>query len=146
MGPRVGIIGLGVIGRPIAERVAAAGFPLAVYDVRPEPLAALVWAGAKGCGSAAEVAVNLIALPQGLALGAAATVEPAPMRRILAAGLAGSTALEVWEQYGQPLEEDARSRGAGRNSAPNLRKDLHFALTLNQQLGFGSISARRPPS
>jgi 3-hydroxyacyl-CoA dehydrogenase len=58
MGPRVGIIGLGVIGLPIAERVAAAGFSLAVHDVRPEPVATLLAAGAQSCRCAAEVAAS----------------------------------------------------------------------------------------
>jgi 3-hydroxyisobutyrate dehydrogenase-like beta-hydroxyacid dehydrogenase len=58
MGPRIGIVGLGVIGLPIAERVAAAGFPLAVHDVRPEPVATLLAAGAQSCCCAAEVAAS----------------------------------------------------------------------------------------
>jgi len=58
MGPRVGIIGLGVVGLPIAERVAAAVFPLAVHDVRPEPVATLLAAGAQNCRCAAEVAAS----------------------------------------------------------------------------------------
>jgi 3-hydroxyisobutyrate dehydrogenase-like beta-hydroxyacid dehydrogenase len=58
MGPRVGIIGLGVIGLPIAERVAAAGFPLAVHDVRPEPVATLLATGVQSCRCAAEVAAS----------------------------------------------------------------------------------------
>jgi 3-hydroxyisobutyrate dehydrogenase-like beta-hydroxyacid dehydrogenase len=53
MEPRVGILDLGVIGRPIAGRVAAPGFPLTVYDLRPDPFAAPL--GARACGCAAEV-------------------------------------------------------------------------------------------
>ena len=52
----VGVIGLGIIGRPIAERILAAGYPLSVYDVRPEPVADLARVGARACVSAAEVA------------------------------------------------------------------------------------------
>jgi len=53
---RVGVIGLGVIGLPIAERLGAAGRPVAVHDLRSEPVAQLREAGATACASAAEVA------------------------------------------------------------------------------------------
>jgi 2-hydroxy-3-oxopropionate reductase len=53
---RVGVIGLGVIGKPIAQRLVSGGFEVAVYDVRAEPMAELSAAGAKACGSPAEVA------------------------------------------------------------------------------------------
>jgi 3-hydroxyisobutyrate dehydrogenase-like beta-hydroxyacid dehydrogenase len=246
-----------VIGLPIAERVAAAGFPLAVHDVRPEPVAALAAAGAQACRSAAEVAacsdlvislvldekqtdavlfgpdgaapmlgngrllaigstlgpqpvqryatslleagceildmpmsggyaaartgalslmiganagvleralpvlrtfasvitpaggvgagqaaklahqlilsVNIMALLEGLALGAAAGVEPAVLRQILGAGLAGSSALCAWDEYGTRWKKMLESTPPGQ-TPPNLRKDLHGALALGQQL------------
>jgi 3-hydroxyisobutyrate dehydrogenase-like beta-hydroxyacid dehydrogenase len=40
-GQTIAIIGLGAIGRPMAERIAAAGLPLVVCDVRSEALAGL---------------------------------------------------------------------------------------------------------
>ena len=52
----VGVIGLGVIGKPIAARLIKAGFPVYVYDVRDEPVAELKSAGAVACGSSADVA------------------------------------------------------------------------------------------
>lgn len=52
----VGVIGVGVIGKPIAERLIQAGFPVFVHDVRQEPIAALQAIGACACGSPAEVA------------------------------------------------------------------------------------------
>src|SRR5687768_4101139 len=52
----VGVIGLGIIGKPIALRLVDAGLQVFVYDVRAEPVAALTAAGAKACGSPAEVA------------------------------------------------------------------------------------------
>jgi 3-hydroxyisobutyrate dehydrogenase-like beta-hydroxyacid dehydrogenase len=52
----VGIIGLGIIGKPIALRVLGAGFPLSVYDIRPEPVLELRNAGATACKASAEVA------------------------------------------------------------------------------------------
>jgi len=47
----VGVIGLGIIGKPIAERLVKAGFRVAVYDVRDEPVAELKSAGATNCGA-----------------------------------------------------------------------------------------------
>lgn len=52
----VGVIGLGVIGKPIAERLVKNGFRVAVFDVRGEPMAALKNLGAASCASPAEVA------------------------------------------------------------------------------------------
>ena len=52
----VGVIGLGIIGKPIAERLVKAGFRVAVHDVRDEPMAELKNAGATACASSAEVA------------------------------------------------------------------------------------------
>ncbi|MBI4507747.1 MAG: NAD(P)-dependent oxidoreductase [Chloroflexi bacterium] len=52
----VGFIGLGVMGRPMATNVRRKGFPLVVYDLRPEPVAELVAQGAQAAGSPREVA------------------------------------------------------------------------------------------
>ena len=52
----VGVIGLGIIGKPIAARLVAAGFRVFVYDVRDEPVAELTRAGAIACTSSAGVA------------------------------------------------------------------------------------------
>jgi 2-hydroxy-3-oxopropionate reductase len=58
MSIKVGIIGLGIIGKPIALRVLAAGFPLHVYDIRSEPVIELRDAGATACRSSADVAAR----------------------------------------------------------------------------------------
>jgi 3-hydroxyisobutyrate dehydrogenase-like beta-hydroxyacid dehydrogenase len=47
MATRVGFIGLGRIGKPIAVSILAAGFDLMVYDVRAEPVRELTQLGAK---------------------------------------------------------------------------------------------------
>lgn len=56
MTAHVGVIGLGVLGRPVAERLIAQGFNVAVFDVRAEPMAALKSAGAVACESPADLA------------------------------------------------------------------------------------------
>ena len=53
---RVGFIGLGQMGQPMAARLAAWPGGLTVHDVRPEAMAALAEAGAAAAGSVAEVA------------------------------------------------------------------------------------------
>lgn len=52
---RVGFIGLGNIGKPMALNLARAGFALTVFDVRPEPLRELEAAGAQIARSPREV-------------------------------------------------------------------------------------------
>jgi putative dehydrogenase len=54
--PRIGFIGVGVMGRPMASNLLKAGFPCAVYDVNPTPVEALVSEGATAASSAAEAA------------------------------------------------------------------------------------------
>lgn len=56
MATRVGVIGLGVLGKPVAERLLGQGFEVAVFDVRAEPIAALKSIGARACVSPAQVA------------------------------------------------------------------------------------------
>lgn len=53
---RVGFIGLGTMGKPMAMNIATAGFDLMVYDVREEPVRDLGRLGAKVARSAKEVA------------------------------------------------------------------------------------------
>ena len=56
MAVRVGFIGLGNIGLPMAENVAAAGFQIMVTDVRDEPCQHLAAKGAKVARSLRELA------------------------------------------------------------------------------------------
>ena len=58
MGPRVDIIGLGVIGLPIAERVAAAGSLWRYTTYAPNLLPRSSRRGAQSCCCAAEVAAS----------------------------------------------------------------------------------------
>ncbi|HTO55024.1 MAG TPA: NAD(P)-dependent oxidoreductase [Myxococcota bacterium] len=52
---RVGFIGLGNQGKPIAANLVAAGFETHVFDLAPAPLAELVAAGAKAASGPREV-------------------------------------------------------------------------------------------
>ena len=55
---RVGFIGLGNVGGPMAGHVLKAGFPLVVHDIRPEAAAPLVEAGAVWADHPADVAAQ----------------------------------------------------------------------------------------
>ncbi len=54
---KIGFIGLGIMGRPMALNLVKAGYALTVYDLNPDPVKALVAAGAtegKSCQDCAE--------------------------------------------------------------------------------------------
>lgn len=53
---RAGFIGLGNIGKPMAERLVRGALETTVFDVRDEPVAELVGAGARRAGSVRELA------------------------------------------------------------------------------------------
>ena len=67
---RVGFIGLGVMGGPMALNVLKGGHALTVYDRSPEAVARLVAAGAKAAaspkdvGAASEIVVTMLPEPQ----------------------------------------------------------------------------------
>lgn len=56
MAEKIGFIGLGIMGKPMAKNLIAAGYDLTVYDIFPAPVDELVEAGATGAASSAEVA------------------------------------------------------------------------------------------
>ncbi len=53
---RIGFIGLGIMGRPMARHLLGAGFPLTVHSRSPGPVDELVEAGATRAASPGEVA------------------------------------------------------------------------------------------
>ncbi len=53
---RVGFIGLGTMGKPMAKRVLLGGFPLTVYDIVKAPVEELASLGARAAASPKEVA------------------------------------------------------------------------------------------
>ncbi|MBI2323153.1 MAG: NAD(P)-dependent oxidoreductase [Chloroflexi bacterium] len=63
----VGFVGLGNIGSPMARHVLGGGYPLVVYDLRPEAVARLAAAGAEAADSPRAVAQRcrhiLLSLP-----------------------------------------------------------------------------------
>lgn len=55
----IGFIGLGVMGRPMAANLLAAGHDLVVYNPSPEPVEALVARGARAASSVSDVAAQV---------------------------------------------------------------------------------------
>jgi len=55
---RVGFIGLGIMGRPMAQNLIKAGYPLAVHARRPDMMQPLVNEGATACENAQKVAAQ----------------------------------------------------------------------------------------
>ncbi|SMB93386.1 2-hydroxymethylglutarate dehydrogenase /3-hydroxyisobutyrate dehydrogenase [Thermanaeromonas toyohensis ToBE] len=53
---RVGFIGLGNMGRPMAKNILQKGFPLIVYDIVPTAMSHLIDQGAQGASSPKELA------------------------------------------------------------------------------------------
>jgi len=64
---RIGFVGLGAMGGPMAQRLVQAGHHLSVFDTAPAAVAALAEAGAHACDSARAVAdaaeLVLVSLP-----------------------------------------------------------------------------------
>jgi 2-hydroxy-3-oxopropionate reductase len=59
MAQTIGMIGLGIMGRPMAKNLLKAGYQLVVHDRSQEPVQDLVSAGAKAAASPREVAGQL---------------------------------------------------------------------------------------
>jgi 2-hydroxy-3-oxopropionate reductase len=55
---KIGFVGLGVMGKPMAKNLIKAGYELAVYDIVPERVSELVKAGAKRGRSGKDVAAR----------------------------------------------------------------------------------------
>ncbi|WP_345252505.1 NAD(P)-dependent oxidoreductase, partial [Pigmentiphaga soli] len=53
---KLGFVGVGVMGRPMARRLIEAGYDLTVFDVNPQAVAELTAIGAQGAASAKGVA------------------------------------------------------------------------------------------
>jgi 3-hydroxyisobutyrate dehydrogenase-like beta-hydroxyacid dehydrogenase len=131
---RVGVIGLGAMGRPMANAVIAAGHPVLVFDRRPEAIDQLVTDGAMAAGSpralaaGSDVVITMLPRPEDV-------VDAVTASDGIAAGLGpGGTLLEASTiDVGtvRDLEQPLRERGghlldAGVSGSPSMawRRDL----------------------
>jgi 2-hydroxy-3-oxopropionate reductase len=96
--------------------------------------------GGVGSGQTAKLAhqlvfgANVMALLEGLALGAAGGLEPAVLKEVLRKGLANSAVLQAWQDLG-PRWKGMLAPSAPGAPLPNLRKDLHLVLRMAEALG-----------
>ena len=96
--------------------------------------------GGVGSGQTAKLAhqlvfsVNVMALLEGLALGAAGGLEPGVLKEVLRKGLANSAVLQAWPDLG-PRWKGMLAASAPGTPPPNMRKDLHLVLQLASELG-----------
>lgn len=96
--------------------------------------------GGVGSGQTAKLAhqlvfsVNVMALLEGLALGAAGGLEPGVLKEVLRKGLANSAVLQAWPDLG-PRWKAMLAASAPGAPPPNMRKDLHLVLQLAGELG-----------
>lgn len=96
--------------------------------------------GGVGSGQTAKLAhqlvfsANVMALLEGLALGAAGGLEPAVLKQVLAKGLANSAVLQAWPDLGARWKGMLAPTPPGA-PPPNMRKDLHLVLELAAELG-----------
>ena len=96
--------------------------------------------GGVGAGQTAKLAhqlvfsVNVMALLEGLALGAAGGLDPAVLKDVLRKGLANSAVLQAWPDLGSRWKGMLAPSAAGA-PLPNMRKDLHLVLQLADELG-----------
>ena len=56
MAEKIGFIGLGIMGKPMAKNLINAGYDVTVYDIFPDPIEEMVEAGASAGSSSADVA------------------------------------------------------------------------------------------
>jgi 3-hydroxyisobutyrate dehydrogenase-like beta-hydroxyacid dehydrogenase len=96
--------------------------------------------GGVGSGQTAKIAhqlvfsVNVMALLEGLALGAAGGLEPGVLKQVLGKGLANSAVLQAWPDLGPRWKGMLAATPPGA-PLPNMRKDLHLVLELARELG-----------
>ena len=96
--------------------------------------------GGVGTGQTAKLAhqlvfsMNVMALLEGLALGAAGGLDPAVLKEVLGKGLANSAVLQAWPDLGPRWKGMLAPTPPGA-PLPNMRKDLHLVLDLARELG-----------
>jgi 2-hydroxy-3-oxopropionate reductase len=96
--------------------------------------------GGVGSGQTAKLAhqlvfsVNVMALLEGLALGAAGGLDPGVLKEVLRKGLANSAVLQAWPDLASRWKGMLAASAPG-TPPPNMRKDLHLVLQLAGELG-----------
>jgi len=118
---RIGFIGLGVMGKPMALNLIKSGYSLVVYDITPEPVKDLISAGADKAISPANIGeqcdVIITMLPD------SPQVEEVVSGRdgVLEGAKSGSTIIDmssITPQTAMKLSEEASGKGVKMLDAP----------------------------
>ena len=119
--PRIGFIGLGIMGRSMAGHVLAAGHPLCVYNRSRDKADELVGRGARWCDSpgdvaaASDIVITMVGYPadvEQIYLGEGGIVERAAAGTLLVDMTTSSPSLA------RRIAEAARARGCAALDAP----------------------------
>jgi 2-hydroxy-3-oxopropionate reductase len=120
--PVVGVIGLGIMGAPMARNLLRAGFPLVVWNRTASRADALVAEGAQGAGSPREVAeraaITITMLSDSPDV---ADVYRTPETGVLAGAGPGDVLVDmstISPRVARELAEEAAARGAAMLDAP----------------------------
>ncbi|MDR2839471.1 MAG: NAD(P)-binding domain-containing protein, partial [Azonexus sp.] len=117
---KLGFIGVGDMGAPIARRLLRAGFALTVHDTNPDAAARLAASGAQVAGSAREVAsaapIVFACLPspaisERVALGDDGVAHGTAVRQYIEMSTIGAPAMER-------IDAGLRARGIALLDAP----------------------------
>ncbi|MBM3859496.1 MAG: tartronate semialdehyde reductase [Verrucomicrobia bacterium] len=107
---KIGFVGLGIMGRPMALNLIKAGHEWKVFDITPARMAGMTAAGSAreaavgseiGSGNVTKlanqimVALHIAALSKAMVLAAKAVVNPENVYRAIRGGLAGSAVLDA---------------------------------------------------
>ncbi len=118
---RIGFIGLGIMGKPMARNLLKAGYPLTVYDIVPPAMEAVAREGAKPAASAREVAaasdVVITMLPNSPEVKAAVLGEKGVLEGARP-GLVLVDMSSISPLASREIAEKARSRGVRMLDAP----------------------------
>lgn len=114
--PRVGVLGLGIMGGAIARNLAAAGFAVTGFDPDPARGAALAAHGVLACATAADAAARAEVLLSSLPAEAALDASVAAL--LAARPAAGAPPLD-WLEL-STLSIDAKQRAATRLAAAGI--------------------------
>ena len=99
--PLLGFVGIGVMGRPMAHRLLAAGYEVVVYDLNAEAVADLRSAGARAADSAKGVAdaagivftsLPSVAVFKQVGRGAGGVIDGSAVKTVVDLSTVGSTA------------------------------------------------------
>ena len=141
----IGMIGLGIMGRPMAKNILKAGHQMTVFDLRPEATAPLEALGARRAANlpslAREVRVTLMSLPDARAVEAAKTAFPGWAATTPLARAPTTPARRPWRSAGGRgwglvvRSHPSQPHGAHSRGGRSAHRGVHQQFTGRQRQG-----------